>query len=397
MAAETRGTLFDAGGCLWLTGEYGSYGIVWPYGYSWRDAGDTIEVLDEEGIVVARTGDEVQMGGGEASAGDVGCLGAGMIWIAAPGVQTTEQAAIPTPTPPPPDIPFPRVATPGTGGAELVGILTMTDDGCLRVEASDASGSYLVIWPPDVAPRGDLGTIVLDDGSNLQVGSMGVQHYRGWLGAELYLTGKPVDSLSDALPIEGSTGTCSGPYWLSGPDVRLAEFVSIGGQPPRLDPNDGTLAGVIQYATDYELTLDEANRRLLLQDAIGTLNATLQANEPEVFDLLYVTHEPEYRVIVKVKPDNPNAEAALREYIAGGPLDGMVDIRVSTWTEEDLSAHQAEATRILEELGIHHSSMTDVRTERVEIMVVDLEEAEATLQEAGVSLPETVVLIEVEP
>lgn len=397
-AAELSGKLVDKGRCLYVIADHSNtdYPIIWPHGYSWSDEDGVIQVIDESGQVVAQVGDSIVMGGGEGPSSGVGCVGPAYVWYAAGPVRTAERAAIPTPTPPPPDIPFPRTETPSGGAAELVGILT-NSDGCLRVDAGEGDASYLVIWPPGIAPRGDIGSVVLDDGSNLQVGSMGVQHYRGWIGAELYLAGEPVDSLPDTLPIEGSTGSCPGPYWISGPDVRVAEFVSIDGQPPRLDPNDGTLAGVIQYATDYELTLAEANRRLLLQDAIGMLNATLQANEPEVFDVLYVTHEPEYRVIIKVKPDNPDAEAIIQEYIAGGPLEGMVDIRVSTWTEEDLSTHQTEATRILEELGIHHTSMTDVRTERVEIMVVDLAEAESAIQEAGVSLPETVVFIEFAP
>jgi hypothetical protein len=41
--------------------------VFWPNGYVARTAGDRLELLDEHGRVVARTGDVVSAGGGQAS------------------------------------------------------------------------------------------------------------------------------------------------------------------------------------------------------------------------------------------------------------------------------------------------------------------------------------------
>lgn len=50
--------------------------VIWPYGYSARDDGGRLAVLDATGTVVAREGDRVAIGGGEIQAGTwLGCGG----------------------------------------------------------------------------------------------------------------------------------------------------------------------------------------------------------------------------------------------------------------------------------------------------------------------------------
>ena len=43
------------------------YPIVWPHGYAGRIAGERVELLDHRGRVVARSGDTLEMAGGEAT------------------------------------------------------------------------------------------------------------------------------------------------------------------------------------------------------------------------------------------------------------------------------------------------------------------------------------------
>jgi hypothetical protein len=38
--------------------------VIWPFGYTARDASGTVEVVDDHGAVVARTGESVRLGGG---------------------------------------------------------------------------------------------------------------------------------------------------------------------------------------------------------------------------------------------------------------------------------------------------------------------------------------------
>ena len=60
-AAELQGELaVDDGSSLTVHGKR----ILWPMGYVGRVRGDVIEVLDPAGLVVARTGDVISVGGG---------------------------------------------------------------------------------------------------------------------------------------------------------------------------------------------------------------------------------------------------------------------------------------------------------------------------------------------
>jgi hypothetical protein len=43
--------------------------VMWPFGYSARYVDDHLELLDDDGSVVAAEGDTVQMGGGSGNAG----------------------------------------------------------------------------------------------------------------------------------------------------------------------------------------------------------------------------------------------------------------------------------------------------------------------------------------
>jgi len=67
LTALARGTL--AGGfvrgtfCVWLSGRGGRFPVVWPAGYHVRL--HPVELLNAEGVVVARAGDQVTFGGGE--------------------------------------------------------------------------------------------------------------------------------------------------------------------------------------------------------------------------------------------------------------------------------------------------------------------------------------------
>ena len=67
MQALNSGFLVNEGGCLrlWYFGE--SSLLIWPYGYSYRTSWSRIEVLDENGEVIARSGTFVRLAGGETT------------------------------------------------------------------------------------------------------------------------------------------------------------------------------------------------------------------------------------------------------------------------------------------------------------------------------------------
>lgn len=55
--------------------------VIWPHGYSGR-VGDPVAVVDADGIVVARVGDRVRIGGGE--------IGPDRSWMACGGITVVD-------------------------------------------------------------------------------------------------------------------------------------------------------------------------------------------------------------------------------------------------------------------------------------------------------------------
>jgi hypothetical protein len=146
------------------------------------------------------------------------------------------------------------------------------------------------------------------------------------------------------------------------------------------------------YADEMGIGIEEAMRRLALQDPIGELNATLAARESATFGGLWVEHEPEYKVVVLF---TRNGEETIRPLVAGGPLAEIVEVRVADATLGELIAAQSEASRIIDRLGIAVNSAVDVKRNRVEIWTTNSAKLARNLSDAGLQLPLHVELITV--
>jgi hypothetical protein len=144
------------------------------------------------------------------------------------------------------------------------------------------------------------------------------------------------------------------------------------------------------YASEYDLDLEEARRRLALQDAIGELNAELTDKERATFAGLWVEHTPEFRMIVRF---TERGAETLMPYIEGGPLEDIAEVRGADATHEDLRAAHQAAMSAVGKLGISVTSAVDVVGNRVEIHVADRVWFAAQLEYAGIELPDHVELV----
>ncbi len=73
MAGLGLGELFVKDRCIYMgTRRHHADVVVWPYGYSLERKGAEIRVLDEQGRVVARVGEQVELGGGEITQAEAG-------------------------------------------------------------------------------------------------------------------------------------------------------------------------------------------------------------------------------------------------------------------------------------------------------------------------------------
>jgi hypothetical protein len=71
MAARIEGTLVNHSedGLALRQGDESITRVIWPYGYFARRGADGLELVDGDGIVRAREGDRIVLGGGENEAG----------------------------------------------------------------------------------------------------------------------------------------------------------------------------------------------------------------------------------------------------------------------------------------------------------------------------------------
>ena len=173
---------------------------------------------------------------------------------------------------------------------------------------------------------------------------------------------------------------CGGAPTAPGPDAIKATA-----------PLDDALVQDAQaYADDYGLELEEAARRLALQETIGALNAELAEKEPSTFAGLWVEHEPDFQVFVRFTQDGAST---LQPYIEGGPLEGMVEVRDADASLEELRAAHRTAMQAIDELGIDVTSAVDVVENRVAVFVADPDWFQGQLDGAGIILPDHVELV----
>jgi hypothetical protein len=144
------------------------------------------------------------------------------------------------------------------------------------------------------------------------------------------------------------------------------------------------------YASEYGIDLEEAVRRLALQEPIGALNAELAEKEPFTFAGLWIEHEPEYRVLVRF---TQGGASTLQPYIEGGPLEGIVEVRGAAASLDELTAAHQAAVSAIDKLGIDVTSAVDVVENRVAVFVADPVWFEEQLDEAGIGLPDHVELV----
>jgi hypothetical protein len=79
-AGEIDGTFQERSGCLFVEATGDRWLLLWPEGTSARIVDGAIEVLDEDGEVVAREGGPVRFGGGEGRPREVGGVAAAEAW-----------------------------------------------------------------------------------------------------------------------------------------------------------------------------------------------------------------------------------------------------------------------------------------------------------------------------
>jgi hypothetical protein len=146
------------------------------------------------------------------------------------------------------------------------------------------------------------------------------------------------------------------------------------------------------YASMNNVSLEEALRRLKLQNEIGNLNAQLSENEKGTFAGLWIEHQPNYRVIVRL---TQIVESIILPYVGNSHLADMIDLSPAETSLQELEESQSQITKICKKLGILCNSSINIKENFVELYVTDSTYLETTLQAAQTQLPANIQVIEV--
>jgi len=134
------------------------------------------------------------------------------------------------------------------------------------------------------------------------------------------------------------------------------------------------------YADEHDVSIGEAIERVSIMEASGSLNAQLEQNEAKTFAGLWMTHQPEFRVIAAFTRDG---EAILRPYVENTILAGVIETREVAVNQAELYSIEREAHQIVDRLGLSLVALTlvNIQENQVEIHIPDQDLLEDRLDE----------------
>ncbi|NQE06398.1 hypothetical protein C5S32_11065 [ANME-1 cluster archaeon GoMg1] len=181
--------------------------------------------------------------------------------------------------------------------------------------------------------------------------------------------------------------------------VLLGAFavVNAQGQDDGTNPAKGLLFDAQVYASNMNVSVDEAILRFQLQDIAGDLDAELTTNETETFAGLWIEHTPEFRVVVQFTRDG---EETMKPYLKKYPeFADIVEVRNTAKVSlADLQRAQAMAISSARALDIPVESDINVFNNSVELYMTksDRSRFDDALQRNEIQLPDKVRVITVE-
>ena len=158
-------------------------------------------------------------------------------------------------------------------------------------------------------------------------------------------------------------------------------------------PSPALLQDAKSYAAQNEVSLDEAVRRLRLQDDVGRLDEMLTKQEPG-FAGLWIEHEPEYRLVVRFS--DRAAEKRFRTRVANTPLANVAaELRPAAVSLTQLEKRRATARQRLRQLGFAVDVDINVKENRVEVYSDRAQSVRAAIANERPAFPDRVEVLAV--
>ncbi len=146
--------------------------------------------------------------------------------------------------------------------------------------------------------------------------------------------------------------------------VVNAQGQDSGGK-PALDNKDPLMYDAQIYASNNNVSTEEALHRFQLQNIAGKLDAELSVNETGTFAGLWVEHKPKFKIVVQF---TRNGEETIKPYLKQhAELANIVEVRTANVSLADLRRDQADASSSAHALNISIESDISVYNNSVEL------------------------------
>jgi hypothetical protein len=173
--------------------------------------------------------------------------------------------------------------------------------------------------------------------------------------------------------------------WPDRGGVNYGFLVDVGGASGR----DSTA-----FVDDQGLPLDEATYRSHFEETIGEFQSLLMADLTDTYGGLWVEQHPEYRIVIALTEGDIET---VRPFLEGYEWADFVEVLPVNYTLEELRADQAMASQAADSIQGSAVTTVDIVNNRVELIVDNSNLFEADLTQAGVQLPESVVVLASDP
>ena len=150
------------------------------------------------------------------------------------------------------------------------------------------------------------------------------------------------------------------------------------------------------YVAAFGGTIDEAVRRLKLQEKIIELDEKLQAHERGVFAGLWIEHTPRFRVVVQF---THGGKEVVLPYVQNHPLavlENVIEVQNAPVSLEQLRKSHDGVIQDIQATGVPFESDIVLQTSSINVYVTSREQLETAMSNIGRQFPGNVQVVEVE-
>ncbi len=178
--------------------------------------------------------------------------------------------------------------------------------------------------------------------------------------------------------------------------VILLVVAAFGGMPVSAQTNtvDPIIYDAEIYAKAHGITVEEALRRLTQQASLGEIVHILEVNEPETYAGFWVEHTPVYKMVAAFTTDPAISRELVYKYFPESTA-AAIEIRRYEYSYVELQEIRSQTVSLLKSAGIEISGGgLYVTTNRIKIMVLDIDVFNEAIQTKQLELYRNVDIIE---